>query len=185
MIRFTIRILVYALILAITITLSPGIKINPLIPGVVRISSTYLLFGILFGLINAFIRPLVLLFTAKVVLRTMGLFAIVINILLLWFLSWIAGDVFVVSEPKLVWLVIGGVILTVVLMVMESFFGLDIPNHLHHNSLYRGYSGRYDTASCCPAFRTANALPKRQPNGRPDPSGKGTLHDPGVRSHVR
>lgn len=90
MIRFTIRILVYALILAITITLSPGIKINPLIPGVVRISSTYLLFGILFGLINAFIRPLVLLFTAKVVLRTMGLFAIVINILLLWFLSWIA-----------------------------------------------------------------------------------------------
>ena len=127
MIRFTIRILVYALILAVTITLSPGIKIYPLIPEVMRISTTYLFFGILFGMINAFIRPLVLLFTAKIVLRTMGLFAIAINILLLWFLSWIAGDVFVIDEPKIVWLVLGGVILTVVLMVLESFFGTEIP----------------------------------------------------------
>ncbi len=60
MIRFTIRILVYALVLAISITFAPGITIQPLIPGVVDISATYLLFGILFGLINAFIRPLVL-----------------------------------------------------------------------------------------------------------------------------
>ena len=32
MIRFTIRILVYALVLAIAITLSPGLTINALIP---------------------------------------------------------------------------------------------------------------------------------------------------------
>jgi putative membrane protein len=99
MIYFTVRILVYALVLAITITLSPGIEINPLIPGVIDISSTYLLFGILFGLINAFIRPLVLLFTAKLLLRTMGVFAIVINVGLLWLMSWLAGDVFVIESP--------------------------------------------------------------------------------------
>ena len=51
MIRLTIRLLVYALVMAITITLSPGIMILPLVPGVVDISATYLLFGILFGLI--------------------------------------------------------------------------------------------------------------------------------------
>ena len=78
MIRLTIRLLVYALVLAITISFSPGVTIQPLIPGVIDISSTYLFFGILFGLINAFIRPLVWLLTARQVVRTMGLFAFVI-----------------------------------------------------------------------------------------------------------
>ena len=91
MIYFTVRILVYALVLSIAVTLSPGINLNPLIPGIIDISVTYLLFGILFGLFNAFIRPLVLLFTAKLLLRTMGLFAIVINVVLLWLMSWLAG----------------------------------------------------------------------------------------------
>ena len=127
MIYFTVRILVYALVLSISITLSPGIEINPLIPGVIDISSTYLLFGILFGLINAFIRPLVLLFTAKLLLRTMGVFAIVINVGLLWLMSWLAGDVFVIETPELLWLLLGGAILTVVLIVLEAFFGWEIP----------------------------------------------------------
>ena len=99
MVRFTIRILVYALMLAIAITLSPGITINPIIPGVIDISATYLIFGVLFGIINAFVRPLVLLFTAKLVLRTMGAFAIVINIGLLWLMSWIANGVFIIEDP--------------------------------------------------------------------------------------
>lgn len=127
MIRFTIRILVYVLMLTLTITLAPGMSINPLVPGVVDISATYLLFGILFGLVNALIRPLVLLFTAKLVLRTMGLFSIVINTLLLALLSWIGGDIFVVDSPQIVWLVLGGAILSLTAFVLEGLFGLDIP----------------------------------------------------------
>ena len=127
MIRFTIRILVYALVLAISITFAPGITIQPLIPGVIDISATYLLFGILFGLINAFIRPLVLLFTAKMVLRTMGVFAIIINTALLWLMGWIAGDVFVIESPRLLWLIWGGLMLTVVALVLEALFGLEMP----------------------------------------------------------
>ena len=127
MVRFTIRVLVYALVLAVTITFSPGITIKPIIPGVVDISATYLIFGIVFGLINAFVRPLVLLFTARLVLRTMGVFAIVINIGLLALLSWIASDFLVISDPMLLWLLLGGIILTIVLMALESFFGLEMP----------------------------------------------------------
>ena len=125
MIRLTIRVLVYALVLAITVTFAPGITIYPLIPGTVGISATYLLFGILFGLINAFIRPLALLLTAKLVLRTMGLFAIIINTTLLWLLSWLVGDFFVIE--RIFWLLLGGIILTVVLMILESLFGLETP----------------------------------------------------------
>ena len=107
MIRFTIRMLVYALVLAVTITFSPGLAIQPLVPGLLNISTTYLLFGILFGIVNAFIRPLVLLFTARLILSTMGLFSIVINIFLLWLISFIVPSSFTVSSPALLWLVIG------------------------------------------------------------------------------
>ncbi|UCC50515.1 MAG: phage holin family protein [Anaerolineaceae bacterium] len=127
MIRFTIRILVYALVLAIAITLAPGITIQSLVPGTVEISATYMLFGILFGLINAFIRPLVLLFTAKMVLRTMGLFAVIINTALLALMGWIAGDVFVIESPQLLWLIWGGLVLTIVALVLEALFGLEMP----------------------------------------------------------
>ncbi len=127
MVRFTIRILVYALVLAITITFAPGIIIKPIIPDVIDISTTYLIFGILFGLINAFVRPLVLLFTAKMVLRTMGVFAIIINVGLLWLMSWLAKDIFTIGQPWLLWLLVGGTILTIVLMALEAFFGLEMP----------------------------------------------------------
>lgn len=127
MIRFTIRVLVYALVLAITITLAPGIAVYPLIPDVIDISATYLLFGILFGVINALIRPMALLFTARLVLRTMGIFAIIINTFLLWLMNWLIGDVLLIESPQLFWLLLGGTILTVVLMVLEAFFGLEMP----------------------------------------------------------
>ena len=127
MIRLTIRLLVYALVLAITISFSPGVTIQPLIPGVIDISSTYLFFGILFGLINAFIRPLVWLLTARQVVRTMGLFAFVINIFLFWLMTIIVPGVFIIASPKLLWISIGGVILTLVALVLEALLGLDMP----------------------------------------------------------
>jgi ubiquinone biosynthesis protein len=127
MIRLTIRVLVYALVLAISITFSPGVTIQPLIPGVIDISSTYLFFGILFGLINAFIRPLVWLLTARQVVRTMGLFAFVINIFLFWLMTIIVPSVFVIASPKLLWISIGGVILTLVALVLEALLGLEMP----------------------------------------------------------
>ena len=127
MIRVTIRVLVYALVLAVTVLLSPGIRILPLIPGVIEISATYIIFGVLFGLFNAFIKPIVLLFTARLVLSTMGLFAFIINTFLFWLMSLVFPEAFVISDPWLLWLLLGGVILSIVLLLMEAFFGLEMP----------------------------------------------------------
>ncbi|MFN2103266.1 MAG: AarF/UbiB family protein [Candidatus Promineifilaceae bacterium] len=127
MIYFVIRILVNAIALALTVILTPGLEAQPLIPGVVDISATYILIGTLFGLINALIRPVVLLFTARLLVRTMGLFALVINAFLFWFLSIIAPNAFVVESPKWLWIIFGSVIVALVVFLMEAFFGLDKP----------------------------------------------------------
>ena len=52
MIYFVIRVLVNALALALTIIISPGLELQQLLPGVVGISPTYLIFGILFGIMQ-------------------------------------------------------------------------------------------------------------------------------------
>ena len=127
MIRSFIRILVYALVLSVTVFFAPGIRIRPLIPGVIDISETYLLFGFLFGLINSFIRPVVLLLTARLVLSTMGTFAFIINTFLFRLLTIVFPQAFIIGQPWPLWMLLGGVILTVVLIVFEAVFGLEMP----------------------------------------------------------
>lgn len=127
MIYFTIRILVYAIALAITIIFTPGLDVQPLVPGLMDISATYIFIGTIFGLINALIRPLVLLLTAKLLVRTMGIFALVINAFLFWLLSIFAPGAFIVESPAWLWIIIGSLIVAFVVFLMEALFGLDLP----------------------------------------------------------
>jgi putative membrane protein len=48
--------------------------------------------AIIFGLVNALIRPLVAFFTCLINILTLGLFTLIINALMLWLSSWIAGQ---------------------------------------------------------------------------------------------
>jgi ubiquinone biosynthesis protein len=127
MIYFVIRILVNAIALALTVIFTPGIIVQPLISGTIDISATYLLIGTIFGLINALIRPVVLLFTARLLVRTMGLFALIINAFLFWTLSIVAPHAMIIESPKFLWIILGSVIIAVVVFLMEAFFGLDKP----------------------------------------------------------
>ena len=127
MIYFVIRILVNALALAITIILMPGIVVGPILPGVIDISATYIFYGILVGLINAIVRPVVLLFTARLLVRSMGLFIFILNAFFFWLLTVLAPDSFVISDHPLFWIVLGGAVMALVGIVMETFFGLDSP----------------------------------------------------------
>jgi len=49
------------------------------------------LVALIFGLVNALIRPLVTLLTCPLIILTLGLFTLVINAAMLLFASWIAG----------------------------------------------------------------------------------------------
>ena len=51
----------------------------------------WLIVAIIFGLVNAIIRPILLLLTLPINVFTLGLFTLVINALMLWLTSWISG----------------------------------------------------------------------------------------------
>jgi putative membrane protein len=63
------------------------------VPGISHSGSIIALLGvaIVFGVVNALIAPVVMLFALPFILLTLGLFALVVNALMLLLTSWLAG----------------------------------------------------------------------------------------------
>lgn len=51
----------------------------------------YLFIGLIFGVVNAFVRPLVSLLSLPITILTLGLFTIVINAAMLYLTSWLSS----------------------------------------------------------------------------------------------
>jgi putative membrane protein len=64
-----------------------------IVPGVTYTGGSVPFFGValVFGVINAFIRPVAKLLTFPIIILTLGLFALVVNGLMLWLTSALSG----------------------------------------------------------------------------------------------
>ena len=51
----------------------------------------FVLIALIFGGVNAVIRPVVKFFSLPLIILTLGLFALVVNALTFWFVAWLAG----------------------------------------------------------------------------------------------
>ena len=77
---FLIRLVLAAVALWLTVFFVPGITYDgPLLH--------LLIVAIVFGLVNALVRPLLVALTCPLILLTLGLFALVLNGLMLWLTS--------------------------------------------------------------------------------------------------
>ena len=82
--NFLIRLVLAAAALWATVYLVPGITFTgPLLHLVVV--------ALVFGLVNALVRPLLVALTCPLILLTLGLFALVLNGLMLWLTSALSG----------------------------------------------------------------------------------------------
>jgi putative membrane protein len=76
---FLVRVLVNALAILLAVNVVPGIEARGLV--------TILGAGLVLGLINAVVRPVLLVLTLPLTLVTLGLFLLVLNALCLWLTS--------------------------------------------------------------------------------------------------
>jgi len=93
-----------------------------IVPGISYTSFTGLaLASLLLGIINAMVRPILLILCLPLILVTMGIFILVLNALLLWFVSGILpGSSFTVSG---FWAAFwGGVVISMVSWLLSAFF---------------------------------------------------------------
>jgi putative membrane protein len=87
--RFLLRVLVSAAALGVATWVVPGIELEAA-SGWSRVG-TLLAVALIFGVINATLKPLIKIVGCAFYILTLGLIALVVNGLLLWLTSWIAG----------------------------------------------------------------------------------------------
>jgi putative membrane protein len=110
--------LINAVALAVAMWLLPGIYVE----GDAWLAVA--LMAVIFGLVNALIRPLVKFVTCLINVITLGLFTLVINALMLLLAGWIAKQLsigFVVDNFW--WALLGALVISVVSFVLNLFFG--------------------------------------------------------------
>src|ERR1700684_1864468 len=88
--KILIRFLVIAAALGVAAWLVPGIVLSG--HDHVAKVETLLIVAVVFGVINILLKPLIKTVGCAFYVLTLGLFAIVVNGLLLWLTSWIAFD---------------------------------------------------------------------------------------------
>jgi putative membrane protein len=87
--RFLIRVLVSAAALAVATALVSGIELTT--ASVTSKVLTLIAVALIFGVINAILKPIVKIVGCAFYILTLGLIALVVNALLLWLTSWLAG----------------------------------------------------------------------------------------------
>lgn len=91
MIAFILRVAINALGLAAAAWIVPGITVTPAPTDDKTLGTVlaYLTVGLIFGLVNALVRPIVSFLSLPITCLTLGLFAVVINAGMLMLTSWI------------------------------------------------------------------------------------------------
>jgi putative membrane protein len=124
--RLILRLLANAAALAVATFLLSGITLTA--PSTERKVLALLLVALIFGIVNAVLKPIFTFFTAPLVLLTLGLFLIVINALLLLLTSWLADQLGIGWSVTGFWTaVIGSIIVSIVSFVLNAF----VPDKSH------------------------------------------------------
>lgn len=114
-----IRILVTAGALTLTVAIIPDIYF--VAPTLIKI----LIISIGLGILNAIIKPIILLLTGQFIFATFGLLVVLINALILFLLERLFSNSFVVNN--FFWALVGGALLGLISNALENLLGLTPP----------------------------------------------------------
>lgn len=115
--NFLLRVLVNAIAIAITVALLPGFHlVNDSV-------MTLLVVGLIFGLLNAIVKPILKILSCPLIIITLGLFILVVNGAMLMLTAALSGGRLVIDSFW--WAIGGGLIMSIVGMILERLLGID------------------------------------------------------------
>ena len=114
MTKFILRLAINAIALYLAVLILPGINLESNLVSILWLA-------LIFGLVNALVRPLIQILTCPLILLTLGLFTLVINTFLFWLTSVIGqsfGFGLIIADP--VWwnAFLGGLIVSIVSVIL-------------------------------------------------------------------
>ena len=118
--RAVVRIVVNAVALWVATLVVPGISVREAGDTAAQVV-TYLALGLLFGLVNLLVRPVVKLLSLPLYVLTLGLFSLVVNALMLELTSWLSGFTpLTLDVERFFWsAVLGAVVISLVSWVID------------------------------------------------------------------
>jgi putative membrane protein len=117
--EFLTKVVVNAIAVWVATIVVPGVTVTG--HGAAKTIGTLLLVGVVFGVVNAVIKPIVKLLALPFYVLTLGLFAFVVNAFMLWLVSWLSEALRIsFSIDDFFWSAIGAaVVVTFVSMVLN------------------------------------------------------------------
>ena len=118
--KFILRVIIYAVGIALVAEIVPGIHIpNDTL-------STLIIIGVVFGILNAILKPIITLLTCPLVILSLGLFVLVINgVMLLVTAALIPARLQIDGFwPAFV----GGIVMSIISLILERVLGVNDDN---------------------------------------------------------
>jgi len=115
-----LRLVVNALSLLVTVAIVPHVFFSGDYPIL-----SWLLISAVFGLLNAFLKPVLQIIMLPLIFVSYGLVVVLINTVLLWTLAWIFTDRFHVQH--ILWAFVGGLVCGLVEGLLQNMLGLTPP----------------------------------------------------------
>ncbi len=110
--NFLIRLVINAVALYVTAQVLPGIHVSAEV-------SELLIVALVFGIVNAVIKPIVKVLTCPLTILTLGLFIFVVNALMLLLTSSLINDPNRFFVDGFGWAVLGGIVMGIVAIAVE------------------------------------------------------------------
>lgn len=118
--RLILRLLANAAALAVATFVLSGITLTA--PTTGRKVLTLLVVALIFGILNAVVKPIFKFVTTPIVLLSLGLFLLVINACMLLLTSWVSGQMDLGWNVSGFWVaVMGAVIVSIVSFLLNAF----------------------------------------------------------------
>ncbi len=115
--KFLIRWAINGLALYAAIYLLPGLGVEN------DVTSTYIWLGLIFGLLNASVRPILQLLTCPLILLTLGMFTLVINTVMFYITRWVGSFFDMNLHIENFWAAfLGALIVSVISLVLSMIF---------------------------------------------------------------
>lgn len=123
---FAVKTVINGIALWIAAWLVPGITFGRN-PDGWAIFRTVIVVALIFGIINAFVRPVAKILSLPLIILTLGLFVFIVNALMLQLTSWVAGQFNLAFHvDHFFWdAVIGSLVITFVSMILGFFRPVD------------------------------------------------------------
>jgi putative membrane protein len=117
--RFLLRLLINAAALWVA---------TRIVPGVTHSGSEASLFAValVFGLLNAILRPLLAFLSCPLLILTLGLFTLVINAFILWLTSALSGSLGIGFHVDGFWAAFLGALVVSIVSILLSIFVRDV-----------------------------------------------------------